>query len=63
MLDTIFDGYNTNKNASSDSHKGMGIGLTICKTIILAHQGEIHASNHETGAEFSFTQPLSAEEI
>lgn len=62
LLDTIFDGYNTSQNSSSDSHKGMGIGLTICKTIILAHQGEITASNHEEGAEFTFTLPLKEDE-
>ena len=41
-----------------ESRKGMGIGLTICKTIILAHQGEIHARNYEDGAEFYFSLPL-----
>ena len=36
-------------------------GLTICKTIIQAHQGEIHARNHENGAEFYFSLPLEEE--
>lgn len=58
LLNTIFDGYNTSSNSSSDSHKGMGIGLSICKTIIMAHHGEIHASNHQDGAEFTFSLPL-----
>ena len=44
-------------SGSSDSHKGMGIGLSICKTIIQAHNGTICAFNHENGAEFSFTLP------
>ena len=35
----------------------MGIGLSICKTIITAHNGEIFAKNHEDGAEFCFTLP------
>lgn len=57
-LDTIFDGYTVDQNHSSDSHKGMGIGLSICKTIISAHHGTIVAQNHTDGAEFIFTLPL-----
>lgn len=57
-LDTLFDGYTADKSHSSDSHKGMGIGLSICKTIINAHHGTIIAENHSDGAEFTFTLPL-----
>lgn len=57
-LPTIFDGYTPAANTESDSHKGMGIGLSICKTIIMAHGGEIYADNHEHGAVFTFTLPL-----
>lgn len=57
-LDTIFDGGGMEDNQSGDSHRGMGIGLTICKTIINAHQGTICARNWEQGAEFIFTLPL-----
>lgn len=46
---------------SADGHKGMGIGLSICKTIITAHDGTITAANHENGAEFSFTLPKDKE--
>ena len=57
-LESIFDGEGfRNENESSDGYKGMGIGLSICKTIILAHNGEIFAKNHEDGAEFCFTLP------
>lgn len=58
LLPTIFDGYASMPNATGDSRKGMGIGLSICKTIILAHDGEIWAENHEKGARFVFTLPL-----
>lgn len=61
-LPTIFDGNSSTPNASGDSRKGMGIGLTICKTIILAHKGTIYASNHEHGARLSFCLPLMEEE-
>lgn len=57
-LDTLFDGYTSTQNHSSDSHKGMGIGLSICKTIITAHRGKIIARNYDDGAEFIFTLPL-----
>ncbi|MGN0157683.1 MAG: DUF4118 domain-containing protein [Brotaphodocola sp.] len=61
-LDIIFDGSGIEGNKSGDSHKGMGIGLTICKTIILAHNGEIWARNRDKGAEFVFTLPLKTSE-
>ena len=61
-LKTIFDGAGIEPNASGDSHKGMGIGLTICKTIINAHNGNIEAANRLKGAEFIFTLPLEEEE-
>jgi K+-sensing histidine kinase KdpD len=36
----------------------MGIGLTICQSIIHAHEGRILALNaQEGGAEFRFTLP------
>jgi two-component system sensor histidine kinase KdpD len=35
----------------------MGIGLTLCKTIINAHGGHIEASNYDKGALFTFTLP------
>lgn len=58
VLENLFDGYTFTQNRSSDAHKGMGIGLSICKTIINAHQGQIFAKNHWDGAEFVFTLPL-----
>lgn len=62
-LDTIFDGGSFGHNNSTDSHKGMGIGLSICKTIIAAHGGSIRAANHGNGAIFSFTLPIEEEQI
>lgn len=56
LLPLIFDGLPPSAN-SSDSRKGMGIGLSICKTIVTAHGGKISAENHAHGAEFSFTLP------
>ena len=56
-LTKIFDGTVYSKNHTSDGHKGMGIGLSICKAIILAHGGQINARNHTDGAEFYFSLP------
>lgn len=44
-------------SSSTDGYKGMGIGLSICRTIIIAHGGNICALNHEDGAEFVFWLP------
>lgn len=58
-LAAIFDGNGSyDQNESGDIHKGMGIGLSICKTIINAHGGTIIAENHSHGARFSFTLPM-----
>ena len=35
----------------------LGIGLSICKTIITAHHGTLSGRNHADGAEFCFTLP------
>lgn len=56
-LATIFDGSPYTPSTTSDVHKGMGIGLSICKTIITAHGGRISACNHGQGCIFTFTLP------
>jgi len=63
-MDTLFDGegFRTSHQGDADSHKGMGIGLSICKTIIIAHEGRIGARNHKEGAEFYFELPKEVEE-
>lgn len=67
-LKTIFDGEGYHGEGihgegerKQDSYKGMGIGLSICQTIILAHGGKLSAMNHEEGAEFRFTLPKEEE--
>ncbi len=51
------------ENPYSDSMRDLGIGLSICKTIIKAHGGKIYASNRpEGGAQFIFTIPLCGED-
>lgn len=55
----LFDSYVPNKNRSSDSSRGMGIGLSICMSIIKAHHGKMEATNKKDGgAVFWFSLPL-----
>ena len=63
-LETIFDGEGYgNAGSNPDGYKGMGIGLSICKTIVTAHGGSIEARNLDEGAEFIFRLPADVEEI
>ncbi|MGN1002004.1 MAG: DUF4118 domain-containing protein [Oscillospiraceae bacterium] len=60
-LDHLFDGYSSHQGLRpvDDATRTMGIGLSVCKTIIDAHGGEMSAKNRpEGGAELSFTLPL-----
>ena len=41
--------------------EGLGIGLSICRSIIEAHGGTISCSPRKRGASFSFTLPVKAE--
>jgi two-component system sensor kinase FixL len=51
-LDRVFESFFTTKP------EGMGIGLAVCHSIIMAHGGNIEASNHpEGGACFRFWLP------
>ena len=57
MLEHLFEGITHTPSQTSDARKGMGIGLSICKTIITAHHGTLIGRNHDEGAEFIFTLP------
>lgn len=54
-LSHVFDPFFTTKD------KGMGIGLSIARTIVLAHRGQIWAENQSGGgAAFRFKLPLAS---
>ncbi len=58
QIPDLFDG----NSRSSDSSRGIGIGLSICKSIILAHSGTIFAKNNQSGgASFTFVLPMKGE--
>jgi len=55
----LFENYIPKGERSSDSSRGMGIGLSICLSIIKAHHGKLEAVNRkEGGAVFQFKLPL-----
>ncbi|MFR1722252.1 DUF4118 domain-containing protein [Emergencia timonensis] len=58
----IFDMFYTANMEIADSHRSLGLGLALCKSIINAHDGEITVlDNKPKGAIFRFTLP--AEEV
>lgn len=55
----LFDMFYTVSTGRSDNHRGLGLGLSLCRSIVMAHGGEIAvADNIPHGAVFSFTLPL-----
>lgn len=59
-LPHLFDSLTEMQMASADSTRGMGIGLSICMSIVKAHDGKLEAwNNPDGGAVFRFTLPLS----
>src|SRR4029077_13498390 len=54
-MEQIFEPFFTTKE------KGMGLGLSVCRTIIAAHRGKLWATNNfDRGATFHFTLPVAA---
>lgn len=59
LLPRVFDGYSSvTERDGVDGKRNMGIGLSVCNSIICAHEGEMSARNNEYGgATFSFWLP------
>lgn len=61
LLPKLFDG-SARSDRSSDGKRSMGIGLSVCRTIVLAHSGVIRGDNRqEGGAVFTVTLPMKGE--
>ncbi len=56
----LFESYIPGGKKSLDSSRGMGIGLSICMSIVKAHHGKMEAANKKGGgAVFKFVLPLN----
>ena len=59
VMEHLFEGLSGRKPAPGDSARTMGIGLSVCRTIVAAHGGSITARNRpEGGARVEFTLPI-----
>ena len=54
----VFDMFYSGTNKISDSRRSLGLGLSLCKSIINAHGGEISVTDNKPhGSVFRFTLP------
>lgn len=57
----IFDSFYTVNHGLADGHRSVGLGLSLCRSIIAAHDGTIQAKTTVPhGCTFEFTLPLHA---
>lgn len=60
----IFEMFYSGANKIVDSRRSLGMGLSLCKSIITAHKGEISVSdNQPKGSIFTFTLPAGEVEL
>lgn len=59
MQPHIFDMFFTGGEKVIDSRRSLGLGLSLCKSIVNAHGGSIAVEdNRPVGAVFTFTIPI-----
>ena len=60
----LFEKFST-KRSSGNDQSGTGLGLFISKAIVLAHGGQISASNNnnQSGSTFSIFLPINGNKI
>ena len=59
LKERVFDMFYTGANKLADSRRSIGLGLSLCKSIISVHGGEIFVKdNVPSGAIFTFTLPI-----
>ena len=60
----LFDMFYTAYQGKGDNRRGLGLGLNLCKSIVMAHGGKISVSdNAPQGAVFTFTLPWEKVDI
>ena len=56
----VFEMFYTGSKRVADSRRSLGLGLSLCRSIVHAHDGELSLHDHQPhGCVFSFTLPLS----
>ena len=62
LLPKLFDS-STHQTQQGDTKRNMGIGLSVCRTIVQAHGGTIRGENRpEGGAQFTIELPMEEKE-
>ena len=62
ILPNLFNDCVSLSDTKGDSTRGMGIGLSLCNSIVKAHGGSLRAENQpEGGAKFIFSLPMEEE--
>ena len=62
--ENVFQMCYTGSTAAADSRRSLGLGLSLCKSIVAAHGGEITVSDHQpTGAVFTVSIPAGEVEV
>ena len=60
----LFDMFYTASKGKSDNRRGLGLGLNLCRSIVMAHGGQISVEdNRPHGSVFTFTLPLKEVEV
>lgn len=60
----VFDMFYSGANKIADSRRSLGLGLSLCRSIVNAHGGAVWVSDHEPeGAVFTFTLPAGEVEL
>lgn len=60
----LFDMFYTASQGNADTRRGLGLGLSLCRSIVTAHGGEIVVTdNTPHGAVFTFTLPLETVDL
>ena len=59
MKPRIFDRFYSGANKVADSRRSLGLGLSLCKSIVAAHEGTISVTDTvPKGTTFTFTLPM-----